>query len=311
MYTLRDMHNRRDQFRSDQAWRERTQNDPTSPGNWHRLATEEKIKKRALDEVNQRKLEEQKLKNTGLVDVARTTGEAGIERQGLQNLGQADVAQTQEAGATERTGMANNLVREERPFKQFKDLSTLGQSEFGQNTDYIENYRNFKNDPDFNTTGQAATDQNADSKYDKIKKYDNAGNLIGVNYYNKSDGSFAYFDSGEEPEKKEEVPGKPAPLANIDSMNTKMANLQKSIGPPTGAGSLGWLPNFAATNLVPAAQTFNKMALGGIGNIANTMDRQSKQPALEQQILELRKQPRYKNMSDLELYRLITTNQGT
>jgi len=177
-------------------------------------------------------------------------------------------------------------------------------------TDYVKSWRNFQKDPDLNNIGQASIDQNTSSKYQPVKKYDNAGNLIGVNYYNKSDGSFAYFDSGEEPEKKEEVPGKPAPLANIDSMNTKMANLQKSTGPPTGAGSVGWLPDFAATNLVPAAQTFNKMALGGIMDVANTADKQSKQPTLADQILELKKQPRYKDMSDLELYRLITTNQG-
>ena len=302
MYTIRDMHRRRDEFRAN--------NRSTNPMNQYAAKLEEDRENRLLNEKSKRNLEKQKLENLGDTDVARITGEAGIEQQGLQNLGNADTRRMQETGATKRLGMANNLIREERPFKQFKDLSTLGQSEFGQNTDYIENYRNFKNDPDFNTASQAATDQNADSKYQTVDKYDNAGNLIGVNYYNKSDGSFAYFDSGEEPEKKEEVPGKPAPLANIDSMNTKMANLQKSTGPPTGAGSLGWLPDFAATNLVPAAQTFNKMALGGIGNIANTMDRQSKQPALADQILELKKQPRYKDMSDLELYRLITTNQG-
>ena len=310
MYTLRDMHNRRDQFRSDQAWRERTQNDPTSPGNWHRLATEEKIKKRALDEVNQRKLGEQKLKNLGQTDVARITGEAGIERQELQNLGNLDTRRMSEAGATERTGMANNLEREKRPFNRFTKLAELNQNPAGMGTDYVENWRNFQKDPDLNNIGQASIDQNTSSKYQPVKKYDNAGNLIGVNYYNKSDGSFAYFDSGEEPEKKEEVPGKPAPLANIDSMNTKMANLQKSTGPPTGAGSVGWLPDFAATNLVPAAQTFNKMALGGIMDVANTADKQSEQPTLADQILELKKQPRYKDMSDLELYRLITTNQG-
>ena len=96
----------------------------------------------------------------------------------------------------------------------------------------------------------------------------------------------------------------PSPMDAIDK------RIAKQVGPSTGAGSRGWLPDAFATTVVPAVETFNKLALGGVRGVADTINKQSEQPTLAQQISELKKQPKYKGMSDLELYRLITTNQG-
>ena len=255
MYTIRDMHSRRNREASEQEWRERSQNDPTVASNWHRLATEEKIKKRGLDEENQRKLEAQKLKNFGLLDVAETNKESAIEQQSLQNLGQIDERQMIETGATNRARMTNNLEREKRPFSRFTKLMELGQSTTpaGMSNDYVGNWKNFQDDSSLSQLGQP-TNQNTESKYRPVKRYGKDRNLLGIDYYNSSDGTFAYFDAGKEKEESKKAG------SNIGLQEAGNIGLQEDASFGFGVGNPNNLQNITETNTPEQVQTFDDWA---------------------------------------------------
>lgn len=61
----------------------------------------------AEERANEQALKLQELKNRGLVDVAKTTGESDAEQQRLRNIGMRDVTGMEQAGQTARINLSN------------------------------------------------------------------------------------------------------------------------------------------------------------------------------------------------------------
>jgi len=165
--------------------------DPSRPENRYRMYMEDFRANQLADAENKRKLEEQKLKNIGAVDVARTTGEGYAERQRLENIGRRDVAGMEQRGLTDRTNITERLAREKAADDRFKMLSELeGTVNMGRKEpiDIWQTYGGYQESP------MARLGQDGQRKYNPMEVYDKSGkNLLRTDYFD-STGNIAYSE---------------------------------------------------------------------------------------------------------------------
>ena len=124
----------------------------------------------------------QNLKNTGQVDVARTTGEGYAEQQRLRNIGQRDVTGMTQTGLTDRAKMTDALGREKLIGDQYLGLRELEQNPLTPaGYSYIPGFQEYRQ----SQLGQTST---GERKYNSVTRDD--GN---VEYYDR-EGKLAYTD---------------------------------------------------------------------------------------------------------------------